>query len=391
MNIQHRFWLIMLMLTLPALLGALAMDMLLPALPDMALSLQLTASQMQWMLNIFILGFALCQLLVGWGATRFSDRRLFLLAIVLFIFSSIGIAFITSYIGILTLRFIQAVAACTTLVISMALITQSFTASWITKGHSILSGITSLGPLLAPLLGVAILNAGAGWRGVFIMLSLTGCLVLLLFMRVNPLLYWRTQPAPRQYYGQIARSPLFWRYALYSSAGMSWIFLFFSTAPYIVHTAYLQDNWALALLFSIASGCFMIGSYLGATLRQKIPAGQRLDHCLKAQIALSVLLAMVTDFYQLPFYGYVAWVMMMQLNCGLYFGPAISAALQTFPHIPVQAAAFQGFQQFFITFLITGLLLCFFKYEIYDLCIMVLIISVLAVGAVSTVKIKFGV
>lgn len=135
----------------------------------------------------------------------------------------------------------------------------------------------------------------------------------------------------------------------------------------------------------------MIGSYLGATLGQKNPAGQRLDHCLKAQIALSVLLTMVTVSYQLPFYGYVVWVMMMQLNCGLYFGPAISAALQTFPHIPVQAAAFQGFQQFFITFLITGLLLFFFEYEIFDLCIMVFIISVLAVGAVSTVKIKFGV
>ncbi|MEX0447700.1 hypothetical protein [Xenorhabdus sp. SGI246] len=101
MNPQRRFWLIILMLTLPALLGALAMDMLLPALPDMAVSLQLSAGQMQWMLNIFILGFALCQLLVGLGATRFSDHHLFLLAIVLFILSSAGIALITSYTGIL--------------------------------------------------------------------------------------------------------------------------------------------------------------------------------------------------------------------------------------------------------------------------------------------------
>lgn len=391
MNHQRRFWLIMLMLTLPSLLGALAMDMLLPALPDMAVSLQLTAGQIQWMLNIFILGFAFCQLLVGLGATRFSDHQLFLLAIVLFILSSAAIAFMTSYTGILVLRFMQALASCTTLVISMSLITQSFSASQVTKGHSILSGITSLGPLLAPLVGVAILNTGANWRGIFFMLALTGCLILILFFRVNPLFYWRTQPAPRQYYGKIARSPQFWRYAIFSSAGMSWIFLFFSTSPFIVHTVYLQDKWALALLFSIASGCFMIGSYMGAVSRQKEPSGLLLEYCLIAQIALSAFLATLTFFYELPFYGFVTWIMMMQVNCGLYFGPAISAALQTFPDIPVQAAAFQGFQQFSITFLIAGLLLFFFRHEIYDLSVMVLIVSFLAISAVSIVKIKYGV
>ncbi|CCP05685.1 hypothetical protein BN440_0634 [Erwinia amylovora MR1] len=56
MNNRRTFWLAIMMLTLPVLLGALAMDMLLPALPDMAMSLGLAPQQIQWMLNVFIWG-----------------------------------------------------------------------------------------------------------------------------------------------------------------------------------------------------------------------------------------------------------------------------------------------------------------------------------------------
>ncbi|WP_168403298.1 MFS transporter [Erwinia amylovora] len=391
MNNRRTFWLAIMMLTLPVLLGALAMDMLLPALPDMAMSLGLAPQQIQWMLNVFILGFALSQLLVGFSATRLGDHHLLMIAIVLYILSSVGIAAVASYPWILALRFIQALASCTTMVISMALVTQTFHTSLATKGHSILSGLTSLGPLLAPVGGIAILNMGGSWRTIFLLLALTGCVIFLLFVRVSPLFHWRERPAPRQSYSQIAKSPSFWRYAICSSTGMCWIFLFFSTAPFIVHSACQRNNWMLAWVFLLASLCFMIGSYLGARLHGKRPKEYFFDRCIVIQMMLSAAIFMSSMVNSLPFYVFIVWIMLMQLNCGLYFGPAISFALQKFPEVPVQAAAFQGFQQFLTTFLVSGVLLMFFKYTLSGLSLMAFIVSVLAVSIISVIKYKYGV
>jgi MFS transporter, DHA1 family, multidrug resistance protein len=209
-NSEKRLLLAVLSLSLPVLLGAFSMDMLLPALPEMANALQLTPGKIQWTLNVFVLGFALCQLAVGLIATRLGIHVLFLSAVVLFTLGSVGIGMSSSYSLILLLRFVQALAACTTLVISMALITQTFRDSYVTQGHSILSGVTSLGPLLAPVAGAFIVNFGGSWRNIFFALALIGCVVLTLFIRRGSLFDWRNSgSAQRQSYALLARSPYF--------------------------------------------------------------------------------------------------------------------------------------------------------------------------------------
>lgn len=388
---SRRLWLAIMLLTLPVLSGAMAMDMLLPALPNMGTGLGLSPAQIQWTLNVFILGFALCQLLVGVIATRLGNRTMLLAAAILYIISSGMTGVSSSWTLILILRFLQALASCTMLVISMALITQTFHRDQVTRGHSILSGVTSLGPLLAPIIGAAIINMGGSWRSIFYTLSLFGAVILMLFIRPGSLFNWHQPPVRQQSYGRIAKSPAFWRYATYSSAGMCWIFLFFSTTPFIVHSVWQRGPWSLALIFALASSCFLVGSYLGSRTDHLPTRNRRFNIALTVQFVLAGLLLLFSLSFPLPFAMFVGWIMLMQINCGLYFGPAISAALQQFPDIPVQAAAFQGFQQFISTFVITSILLMLFKHTITDLSMMVLIVTSIASGMILLIKHKYGV
>lgn len=392
MSDQKRLWLAVLSLSLPVLLGAFAMDMLLPALPEMAMALRLTPGQIQWTLNVFILGFALCHLFVGMIATRLGIHVLFIVAAILYIVSSVGIALSTSYLLILALRLLQALASCTTLVISMALITQTFHVSFVTRGHSILSGVTSLGPLLAPIAGAAIVSLGGSWRSIFFALALIGSVVLALFIRRSRLFCWcKKGQVLQQSYGRLASSPNFWRYATYSSTGMCWIFLFFSATPFIVHSFYERDKWMLALVFLLASASFLAGSYLGPHLHGRRLQGRLFNRCIVIQFSLSVVLVLASLAMHLPFYAFTGWIMLMQLNCGVYFGSSISAALQQFSEIPVQAAAFQGFQQYISTFIIAGGLMMLYKHTIVDLGIMLMIVTGMSACILSSIKYRYGV
>lgn len=368
------------------------MDMVLPVLPEMARALSLTPGQIQWILNLFVLSFALCHLLVDPMADRMGVYFLFVAAAVGYAASSVCIGLSSSYALILFLRVVQALAACTTLVLSMALITQTFHSSYVTRGHTILSGVTSLGPLLAPIAGAAIITAGGSWRSIFFTLGLAGCAVFILFIRRGKVFRWHAEEeAPQQGYGKIAASPYFWRYAIYASTGMWWIFIFFSSMPFIVYSIYDQGVWALSLVFLAASVCFLAGGFLSTHFLRRISQGRLFDRCIIIQLALSAVLLLTARTLPVPFPVFIGWIMLMQLNCGVYFGPAISTALQGFSESPVAATALQGFQQYASTFLIAGGVLIVFGRTVTDLGVMLLIVTALSACIGLFIKRRYGV
>lgn len=391
MSLQKRLILAILSLALPVSLGAFSMDMVLPVLPEMAKALSLTPGQIQWILNLFVLSFALCHLLVNSMVDRMGVYFLFVAAVIGYVASSAGIGFSSSYALILFLRVVQALAACTTLVLSMALITQTFHSSYITKGHTILSGVTSLGPLLAPIAGAAVITAGGSWRSIFFALGLAGCAILVLFIRGKVFRWNAEETAPQRGYGKIATSPYFWRYATYASTGMWWIFIFFSSMPFIVYSIYNRGVWALSLVFLAASVCFLTGGFLGSYFHRRIPQGRLFDWCIVIQLMLSAVLLLTALTLPVSFSIFIGWIMLMQLNCGVYFGPSISTALQGFSESPVAATAFQGFQQYASTFLVAGGVLIVFRRTVTDLGIMLLIVTGLSACIGLFIKRRCGV
>src|SRR6201746_1786826 len=103
-----------------ASIGTLATNILLPSLPQMAASLQVSTAAVTSSITVFLAVFAVGQLVVGPISDRYGRRWPVLVGFAVFFAGSIWCALATDLAGLLTGRVIQACGACATSVLSRA-------------------------------------------------------------------------------------------------------------------------------------------------------------------------------------------------------------------------------------------------------------------------------
>ena len=89
--------------------GPLSTDMYLPAFPVLMQSFDADINQVQQTLSIFLIGFALAQLIYGPLSDRFGRKPVLLGGLLLFLISSLAIVFAESIATLSTLRLFQAI------------------------------------------------------------------------------------------------------------------------------------------------------------------------------------------------------------------------------------------------------------------------------------------
>ena len=168
----------------------LAVDMYLPALPELARSLEVDPSRVQLTLSSFFVGVAGGQLLHGPLSDRYGRRPLMLIGLVLYVLASIGCAMSTSIIALTVFRFVQALGACAGMVISLAVIRDSVPPEEGAKMMSRMMLVLGAAPILAPIVGGQVL-AWFGWRAIFWFLAMYGVACFVTVLLVLP----ETRPA----------------------------------------------------------------------------------------------------------------------------------------------------------------------------------------------------
>lgn len=151
----------------------MAIDMYLPALPQIARELQASPAHTQLTLAACFLGFAFGQLLYGPVADRFGRKPPLYVGIAIFVAASLGCALAPSIEWLIALRFLQALGGCAGLVITRAIVRDRFVANEAARFFSLLMLVMGLAPILAPLLGGWLLSV-SNWRFIFVALALFG-------------------------------------------------------------------------------------------------------------------------------------------------------------------------------------------------------------------------
>ncbi len=104
-------------------LNALAIDIMLPALPYMGASLGVTnANETEFIVSAYMIGFGVAQLAFGPITDRFGRRAPLFVGIVLYIICAFSATFAPSFTILLCLRFVQGLGAAATRVVAMSVI-----------------------------------------------------------------------------------------------------------------------------------------------------------------------------------------------------------------------------------------------------------------------------
>lgn len=251
--------------------GPLAIDLYLPALPAIASGLAATPEAVQLSITVFLAGFGLGMLFYGPISDRYGRRKVMLSGIALFVLASLACVMATGVEQLIAARFIQSLGGGAASVLARAVVRDVYTPTEAIRKLSLMAMVTAIAPLLAPLIGSALL-AGFGWRGTFAAILLWGILSFVVVWRQLP----ETLPAERR--GQLSLGGAFAAYfhllldplalGLLLAGGMSFaaMFAYITASPFYFIELQQFSPAAYSALFAANAVGIFAANYINSRL-----------------------------------------------------------------------------------------------------------------------------
>src|SRR5580692_11513920 len=163
-------YLIILILGALSTISPFAIDMYLPAFPEIAAALHTSTARISLSIASYFAGMAAGQLFYGPLLDRFGRKLPLYAGLILFIAASILCLCSRTVEWLIAMRFVQALGGCAAQVGAMAMVRDFFPVHETAKIISLLILILSASPLLAPTVGYQV-SIHLGWQWVFVILG----------------------------------------------------------------------------------------------------------------------------------------------------------------------------------------------------------------------------
>jgi len=255
--------------------GPLSIDMYLPSLPILTKDLHTSTSLAQFSLTACLLGLSFGQLVAGSQSDIRGRRIPLLIGLVSYSASSLLCAISPSIWGLILLRFIQGFAGSAGIAISRAIVRDLYSGPAMIKFFALLMLINGVGPIFAPIIGGQLLQF-TSWRGVFLVLSLIGFIMLLAVLFTLP----ETLPLQRRSqagllntlttFRDLLNDRVFMSYALPQGLVMAAMFAYISGSPFVIQNIFGASPQMFSLFFAINGVGIIIAGQLTGRLAGRI-------------------------------------------------------------------------------------------------------------------------
>ena len=219
-----------------AAIAPLGLNVVVPALPAIGHAFAAPQSQVQLTVSVYLLLYALSQVVLGPLSDRIGRRPVLMVGTALFALASLWAAMAQNIETLIAARALQALGGCTALVVPRAVVRDTHTGPSALRAMARVTMALAVAPAVAPLFG-GWLVALFDWRQVFVLCGLYGCAMLAwMWLRFGESLpvERRTRDTPESLarrYATLLRSPVFLGYAT-NMALLSLPFItFISLAP----------------------------------------------------------------------------------------------------------------------------------------------------------------
>ncbi len=308
------------------MLPPLSIDVSLPGLPLIAGALRASGSAMQASLSLFILAFGVGQLVVGPLSDRYGRRPVLLFGLALFTLAGVACTFATTVPVLLFARFAQGLGACAGTVVGRAVIQDvSRERTHAAALQAYVTTLNSLAPMLAPLLGVAILTV-AGWRWLYGILIAIGVALFATVLRRLPETAPRGSGDVRSAYRRAFALPRTVPLAVFSACAFGAYFALISGSPFVLVTQMHLPRGLYAVAFGLNALAALCGSLGTGRLAARIGA-ERVFAFGVLLLACGGAAALVVDVFIPGPVAFVATFATVAFAFGIAAPSAFAAAL----------------------------------------------------------------
>ncbi|ALB62466.1 Multidrug resistance transporter, Bcr/CflA family [Cronobacter condimenti 1330] len=356
---------LILLLALLTALDAMAIDMYLPGMPDIAAEFGVPAGRIQQTLSIFLAGLAIGQGIYGPLLDRYGRRVPLLAGAVIFTAGSVLGAVAPSVEWLLFARFVQAIGAAAGLVAPRAIVADICTLTESARIFSLLMQVMMIAPILAPVLGGYLLGHG-GWRFIFWMLAafgaagfVWGCRTITDTLpahkraRLNP-------GAIMRAYSLQLRNTVFMAYTVSGGFILSSLFVYISSSAFIFTRHFNVSPAQFSYIFAANSVGLVMGGMLSNRLASKGLSSSKIltaGLIIHTLAALGLFVIARSEIGGMVAYGGVLAIIIGSL--GLVFGNVTALTMNNAGPQAGTASALMGMLQYFIA-AVVGYIATFF-------------------------------
>lgn len=334
-----------------SLLGPFTIDTYLPAFPTIVEEFHTSASLVQVSLTTCLLGLGLGQLIIGPMSDVQGRRKPLLIFLGLYLLSSLVCAIAPNISMLIAARFIQGFAAAGGLVISRAVVRDLYSGRELTKFFATLMLIGNLGPIVAPIIGGAILSF-ANWKVVFLVLTCVGAIltVVVSFKLEETLPTEKRVPSNIKQvvmnFGSLLKDREFAGYAFTQGFTTAGIFAYVSGISFVYQNIYGVSPQVFSLLFGINGVGLIIGTQLVGRLSRFSE-----KTFLKSGLALSMsasILLVIAILLHAPLLAVAIPIFLFVTSISIIGTSSFSLAMETKGHIAGSASALLGLLPFLL-------------------------------------------
>lgn len=357
---QHSSLRIVFILGLLAMLMPLSIDMYLPALPVIAQQFGVPAGSAQMTLSTYILGFALGQLLYGPMADSIGRKPVILGGTLIFAAAASACALAQSIDQLIALRFFHGLAAAAASVVINALMRDIYPKEEFSRMMSFVMLVTTVAPLLAPMIGGAVL-VWLSWHAIFWILAIAALLAsLMIFFFISETLpVERRQPFHiRTTLGNFAtlfRHKRVLSYMLASGFSFAGMFSFLSAGPFV----YIELNHVLPQNFGYYFALNIVFLFIMTIINGRFVRWVGALRMFRAGLWIQFVMALwmvLSAAFDVGFWALVVGVAAFVGCVSLVASNAMAVILDEFPHMAGTASSLAGTFRFGIGAIVGALL-----------------------------------
>ncbi|MGA2655330.1 MAG: Bcr/CflA family efflux MFS transporter [Gammaproteobacteria bacterium] len=341
-------------------LGYLGADMYLPSLPGLETYFGSSKAAVGLSFSIYMFGITIGQLFYGTLSDHFGRKKTLIFGLTLFALSSIACIYTTHIAAFISLRLLQALGACASMVIWQAMVIDKFDTEKTHKIFAFVFPMLALSPAIAPTIGGIIMTLSS-WQTIFMTLAGIGFILLCATFLISetmkkaapsPQKLW---PATKTKYLTLLRSRNFMGYVCTIGLTSGAYFCYLTASPFILKQMG-YDAMFIGLSYIPQTIAFMCGGFMSKKIIDYFGVNT-MQYCLYAFVFFAVILFCATVIFPLQHaLQIVLPFSIMALLNGVLYPRAMSLALNCFPELAGTSAGLAGSLQAFIAFVSTSIL-----------------------------------